>query len=87
MRLAAFHHSEDLEENAPRYEPVVIDEKAEDEADPSTMTLSRVDDGRRRATPTSPRGKRRKLSSGIVFRSQFSFGCCAGTAKSVDLNC
>jgi hypothetical protein len=57
MRLAAFHHGEDLEEDAPRYEPVVIDKKAEDEADPSTMILRRVDDGRRCATPKSSRGK------------------------------
>ena len=37
--------------------------------------------------PKSPRGMRRKLSLGIVFRSQFSFGCCTGAAKSVNLNC
>jgi hypothetical protein len=50
MRLAAFHHGEDLEEDATRDEPVVIDEKAEDEADPSTMIMIRVDDGRRCGT-------------------------------------
>ena len=34
MRLAAFHHGENLEEDAPRYERALIDEKAKDEADP-----------------------------------------------------
>src|SRR5215472_15195725 len=38
---------EDLEEDAPRYEPVVVDEKAEDEADPEheDTEQKRVDNG------------------------------------------
>ena len=85
MRLAAFHHGEDLEEDAPRYEPVVIDEKAEDEADPEHDDIEQSRWPMR--DPEKLSREARKLSSGIVFRSQFSFGCCAGTAKSVDLNC
>ena len=33
-RIGRWCHGEDLKEDAPRYEPVVVDEKAEDETDP-----------------------------------------------------
>src|SRR5262249_25207517 len=46
-RIGRWRHGEDLEEDAPRYEPVVVDEKAEDEADPEheDAEQKRVDDG------------------------------------------
>src|SRR5690349_18943932 len=45
--IGRWRRGEDLEEDAPRYEPVVVDEKAEDEADPEheDTEQKRVDDG------------------------------------------
>src|SRR4029434_10984108 len=42
-----WRHGEDLEEDAPRYEPVIVDEKTEDEADPEheDAEQKRVHDG------------------------------------------
>ena len=46
-RIWRWRHGEDLEEDAPRYEPVVVDKKAEDEAEPEheDAEQKRVDDG------------------------------------------
>src|SRR5262249_11338594 len=46
-RIGPWRHGEDLEEDAPRYEPVVVDKKAEDEADTKheDAEQKRVDDG------------------------------------------